>query len=66
MEYHTAVLAAAQVRRPAESKFAKNENKACIVQTNMLIYLSRMTTVVRHYPGVAKFGIALDWGSRGR
>ena len=33
----------------------------------MLIYLSRQETgdSKTKYPGVAKFGIALEWGSRG-
>ena len=31
----------------------------------MLIYLSCQGTA-SEYPGVAKFGIALEWGSRGR
>ena len=30
----------------------------------MLYYISRL--VRRRNPGVAKFGIALEWGSRGR
>ncbi len=38
---------------------------SCILLGNMLIY-SRSIEPKSLYPGVAKFGIALDWGSRGR
>ena len=37
---------------------------SCFFFCNVVVYL-RLTDYVA-YPGVAKFGIALDWGSRGR
>ena len=46
-------------------KFFKiSKNNACIFLQGMLIYLSGRETATK-YPGVAKFGIALEWGSRG-
>ena len=44
--------------------FRKNEKKACMFGGSVLSYLSWQQD--KTYPGVAKFGIALEWGSRGR
>ena len=44
--------------------FKKIENSSCIFLKSVVSYQSRLTKT--KYPGVAKFGIALDWGSRGR
>ena len=44
----------------------KYENNACIFLNAMVLYLSGRETAKNEYPGVAKFGIALEWGSRGR
>ena len=41
--------------------FSKYEKSTCFFSRNMLVYLSSRQT----HPGVAKFGIALEWGSRG-
>ena len=49
-----------QIRCAPAKKFKKIKKSACIFRTDMLIYSSRKN------PGVAKFGIALEWGSRGR
>ena len=48
---------------PAEKYFQKMQNNACIFRQGVLIYPSVQRTT--EYPGVAKFGIALEWGSRG-
>ena len=40
--------------------------KACILLKGMVIYFLRNDSCKTKYPGVAKFGIALEWGSRGR
>ena len=40
--------------------------KACILLKGMVIYFLRNGSHKTKYPGVAKFGIALEWGSRGR
>ena len=37
---------------------------SCFFSRSMVIYLRSIKYI--KYPGVAKFGIALDWGSRGR
>ncbi len=41
--------------------------KACILEKPVLLYWGAEGLVLRKikYPGVAKFGIALEWGSRG-
>ena len=44
--------------------FEKIKKSACIFRQGVLIYRSRRETATK-YPGVAKFGIALEWGSRG-
>ena len=46
------------VSRP--QKFFKN--RYCIFERSVILYQSCLTA---EYPGVAKFGIALEWGSRG-
>ena len=43
------------------SFFEKDEKSACIFRAGVLVYLGSRQT----HPGVAKFGIALEWGSRG-
>ena len=40
--------------------------KACILPRGVVIYFLRNDSCKTKYPGVAKFGIALEWGSRGR
>ena len=50
-----------------EKFLQKNEKNTCIFRKGVLIYRSRRETATRTKkdPGVAKFGIALEWGSRG-
>ena len=43
--------------------FKKIKNSTCIFRQGVLIYPS--VQEITEYPGVAKFGIALEWGSRG-
>ena len=43
--------------------FKKTENNACFFENDVLLYQSCRET--EQNPGVAKFGIALEWGSRG-
>ena len=43
--------------------FQKNKNNACILGYDVILYGSCRET--EQNPGVAKFGIALEWGSRG-
>ena len=56
--------AAGRVRGPESTRknFRNFENRACIFREGVLIYLGCRKI---EYPGVAKFGIALEWGSRG-
>ena len=44
--------------------FEKNEKKACIFHLYVVVCSGGQETATK-YPGVAKFGIALEWGSRG-
>ena len=52
----------------ARKNFGKIKKRACFFFTDVVIYISCLTRTVKQkkYPGVAKFGIALEWGSRGR
>ena len=43
--------------------FQKSKNNACIFRQGMILYQSCRER--QAFPGVAKFGIALEWGSRG-
>ena len=46
-------------------KFFENfEKSTCFFWDGMLLYRSAQVSGTK-YPGVAKFGIALEWGSRG-
>ncbi len=49
-----------------EKNFCFFVKKACILLKGMVIYFLRNDSRKTKYPGVAKFGIALEWGSRGR
>ena len=49
---------------PSKKFFQKSKNNACIFRQSVLLYRSCRETAKQN-PGVAKFGIALEWGSRG-
>ena len=46
----------------ADKKFQKGY---CIFETDVVLYQSCLANTLDQHPGVAKFGIALEWGSRG-
>ncbi len=46
------------------NKFQKTQKRACKIEMTVVSYLPSAMRLA--YPGVAKFGIALEWGSRGR
>ena len=53
-------------KRIERKNFRKNEKKTCILKNSVVVYRSCPERyVLERYPGVAKFGIALEWGSRG-
>ena len=49
--------------RTSANDFEKDKNNACIFCHDVLIYFGSQNASI--FPGVAKFGIALEWGSRG-